>query len=159
MSEFISAYAVKRAGGDFERYDFDPGPLAADRVEVAVQYCGICHSDLSMVKNDWGMTAYPLVPGHEIVGKIVAVGERVTTLKPGQTVGVGWFSGSCLHCRQCMSGDQNLCPTAEQTIVGRHGGFASRVRCQAAWRCRCRPGWTWPRRDRCSAAGSPSSIP
>ncbi|WP_020468974.1 NADPH-dependent aldehyde reductase Ahr [Zavarzinella formosa] len=133
MSQKIRAYAITKQGGDFERYDFDPGPLGADRVEVAVEYCGVCHSDLSMVKNDWGMTAYPLVPGHEVVGKITAVGEGVTTLKPGQTVGVGWYSGSCLHCKQCMSGDQNLCLTAESTIVGRHGGFADRVRCQAAW--------------------------
>ena len=86
-----------------------------------------------MAKNEWGFTAFPFVPGHEVVGTITAVGERVTTLKPGQTVGVGWYSGSCLTCRQCMSGDHNLCPTAEQTIVGRHGGFADRVRCQATW--------------------------
>lgn len=133
MGEPIRAYAVKKAGGPFERFDFDPGPLGEDRVEVAVQYCGICHSDFSMVKNEWGMSTYPLVPGHEVVGKITAVGSRVTTLRPGQVVGVGWFSGSCLACRQCMSGDHNLCPTGESTIVGRHGGFADRVRCQAAW--------------------------
>jgi alcohol/geraniol dehydrogenase (NADP+) len=133
MTKPIRAYAVKKAGGAFERYDFDPGPLGADRVEVAVKYCGICHSDYSMVKNEWGMTTFPLVPGHEVVGVITAVGERVATLKPGQTVGVGWFSASCLTCRQCMSGDQNLCPTGEMTIVGRPGGFADRIRCQAAW--------------------------
>jgi uncharacterized zinc-type alcohol dehydrogenase-like protein len=86
-----------------------------------------------MAKNEWGMTAYPFVPGHEVVGKITAVGDRVTTLKPGQTVGFGWYTGSCLHCRQCLAGDQNLCLTAEQTIVGHHGGFADRIRCQATW--------------------------
>jgi len=133
MSKQIRAYALNKQGGKFERFDFEPGPLGADRVEVAVQYCGICHSDLSMAKNEWGMTAYPFVPGHEIVGKITAVGDSVTTLKPGQTVGVGWYAGSCLHCRQCMSGDHNLCLTAESTIIGRHGGFADRIRCQAAW--------------------------
>jgi alcohol/geraniol dehydrogenase (NADP+) len=133
MSKQIRAYALTKQGGAFERFDFDPGPLREDRVEVAVRYCGVCHSDLSMAKNEWGMTAYPFVPGHEVVGTITAVGDHVTTLKPGQTVGVGWFSGSCLKCRQCMSGDQNLCLTAEQTIVGRHGGFADRIRCQAAW--------------------------
>lgn len=133
MTQPIRAYALKKKGGRFERFDFDPGPLGVDRVEVAVQYCGICHSDLSMAKNDWGMTAYPFVAGHEVIGTVTAVGERVTTLKPGQTVGVGWYSGSCLMCRQCLSGDQNLCPTAEATIVKRYGGFADRVRCQAAW--------------------------
>ncbi len=133
MTQLIRAYAIKKAGGPFERFDYDPGPLGDDRVEIAVKYCGICHSDLSMVKNEWGMTTYPLVPGHEVVGTITAVGQRVTTLKPGQTVGLGWCSGSCLSCIQCMSGDQNLCATGEQTIVGRHGGFADRVRCQATW--------------------------
>jgi uncharacterized zinc-type alcohol dehydrogenase-like protein len=133
MSEAIRAYATKKAGGALERYDFSPGPLGADRVEVAVQYCGLCHSDLSMVKNEWGMTQYPFVPGHEVIGTVAAVGAAVTTVKPGQTVGVGWFSGSCLHCRQCMSGDHNLCPTGEQTIIGRPGGFADRIRCQETW--------------------------
>lgn len=133
MTQPIRAYAVTKPGGKFERYDFDPGPLGADRVEVAVEYCGICHSDLSMVRNEWGMTTYPLVPGHEVVGTITAVGPLVKTLKPGQRVGVGWYSASCLTCHQCLAGDQNLCLTAEATIIGRAGGFADRVRCQAAW--------------------------
>jgi uncharacterized zinc-type alcohol dehydrogenase-like protein len=133
MTKRIRAYAITKQGGKFEQFDFDPGPLGSDRVEVAVKYCGICHSDLSMAKNEWGMTTYPFVPGHEVIGTVTAVGDRVTTLKPGQTVGVGWYSGSCLSCRQCLSGDHNLCLTAEPTIIGRHGGFADRIRCQATW--------------------------
>lgn len=133
MGEAIRAYAAKKAKGALERYDFTPGPLGPNRVEVAVQYCGICHSDLSMINNEWGMTTYPFVPGHEAIGKVVAVGKDVKTVKPGQTVGVGWFAGSCLHCRQCMSGDHNLCPTGEQTIIGRPGAFADRIQCQETW--------------------------
>lgn len=133
MSQPIRAYAMTKPGGKFERFEYDPGPLGSDRVEVAVETCGICHSDLSMARNEWGMTQYPFVPGHEAIGTITAVGDQVKTLKPGQRVGVGWYSGSCLSCRQCMSGDHNLCLTSEATIVGRHGGFADRVRCQAAW--------------------------
>lgn len=133
MVNRVRAYAMKAQGQPLERFDYDLGPLPEDRVDVAVRYCGLCHSDLNMAQNDWGMTAYPFVPGHEVVGTIVAVGSAVTTLKVGQTVGVGWFSGSCLHCRSCMSGDQNLCATSEQTIVGRHGGFADYVRCQESW--------------------------
>jgi uncharacterized zinc-type alcohol dehydrogenase-like protein len=129
----IRAYAATQPKGPLARYDFDPGPLGDDQVEVAVTHCGICHSDLSMLDNEWGMTNYPLVPGHEAVGTVVAVGPHVKTHTVGQTVGVGWYSGSCMGCRQCMSGDHNLCPTAEQTIVGRPGGFADRVRAQAAW--------------------------
>ena len=133
MAEEIRAYAYQSSTGPLERYDFDPGPLEDDRVEIAVQYCGICHSDLSMANNDWRMTKYPLVPGHEVVGTVTEVGAAVKSLKVGQVVGLGWTSGSCLHCRACLSGDQNLCASGEGTIVGRHGGFADRVRCQAVW--------------------------
>jgi alcohol/geraniol dehydrogenase (NADP+) len=86
-----------------------------------------------MLNNDWGITQYPFVPGHEVVGTIAAIGEQVTTLKLGQRVGLGWFSDSCMHCSACMSGDHNLCPTAEQTIVGRYGGFADKVRAHQEW--------------------------
>ena len=129
----IKAYAALNAGGKLEPFEYDPGELAVDQVEIDINSCGLCHSDLSMLNNDWEMAEYPLVPGHEIVGKIGAVGERVTHLKPGQTVGLGWFSKSCMTCSECMSGDHNLCSTAEGVIVGRHGGFANKVRANEAW--------------------------
>jgi uncharacterized zinc-type alcohol dehydrogenase-like protein len=102
-------------------------------VEINVQYCGICHSDLSMLKNEWGMTQYPFVPGHEVVGTVGAIGSGVTGLEIGQPVGLGWFSGSCMQCEWCLSGDHNLCLDGEGTIVGRHGGFADKVRAKQAW--------------------------
>jgi uncharacterized zinc-type alcohol dehydrogenase-like protein len=102
-------------------------------VEIKVSHCGICHSDLSMVDNEWGMSVYPFVPGHEVVGTIVATGNQVKLVKAGDRVGMGWFSGSCMACPQCQAGDHNLCGTAEQTIVGRNGGFADRVRCHWLW--------------------------
>ena len=80
-----------------------------------------------------GVTQYPFVPGHEVVGTIASVGDAVTTLKVGQRVGLGWYSSSCMHCEWCMSGDHNLCLTVEGTIVGRHGGFADRVRGHQNW--------------------------
>jgi uncharacterized zinc-type alcohol dehydrogenase-like protein len=73
------------------------------------------------------------VPGHEAVGTVTAVGSQVKHLKPGQTAGLGWYSHSCMFCPQCLGGDHNLCRTVEGTIVGRHGGFADRVRCQGLW--------------------------
>jgi uncharacterized zinc-type alcohol dehydrogenase-like protein len=109
------------------------GRSAGEEVEIAVQTCGICHSDLSMLQNDWHMTKYPLVPGHEVTGKIVAVGEQVKKVRVGQTVGLGWNSASCMACEQCLGGNQNLCAKAEGTIVQRHGGFADRVRAHWAW--------------------------
>ena len=129
----IHAYAIKTPGGSLEPFDYEPAPLGPEEVEIQVEYCGICHSDLSMAKNDWGMSQYPLIPGHEVVGTVAAMGDRVTTLELGQRVGLGWFSHSCMHCEWCMSGNHNLCPTAEQTIVGRYGGFADRVRGHQEW--------------------------
>lgn len=128
----IKAYAVFEAGGELKPYEYDPGALGADQVEINVEHCGICHSDLSMIDNEWGLSSYPLVPGHEVVGTINAVGSAVKHLKVGQRVGLGWHSGYCMTCGTCMEGDHNLCSQAESTIVGRHGGFADKVRAQAA---------------------------
>jgi uncharacterized zinc-type alcohol dehydrogenase-like protein len=111
----------------------DLGPLGPEDVEVAVEYCGLCHSDLSVVKNDWGMSVYPFVPGHEAVGRVVALGELAKGLKIGQRVGIGWNSGSCMHCRQCLGGSHQLCSQAAPTIVGHNGGFAERMRAHWAW--------------------------
>lgn len=129
----IHAYAAKTASGKLEPYDYDPGVLKDEEVEIAVEYCGVCHTDLSMLNNEYGIARYPVVAGHEVVGTVAAIGDRVTTLKIGQRVGLGYFSHSCMHCEWCMSGDQNLCLTAEQTIVGRYGGFADKVRAHAEW--------------------------
>jgi len=129
----IHAYAAHDPGGKLGRFEFDPGALGPDQVEIDVAYCGICYSDLSMLRNHWQMTTYPFVPGHEVTGRIMAMGENVKHLRVGQNVGLGWFSRSCMTCPQCMSGDHNLCANAEQTVVGRFGGFAEKVRCHAAW--------------------------
>jgi uncharacterized zinc-type alcohol dehydrogenase-like protein len=132
MQQF-NAYAASRPKGPLEPFSFDPGPLGPEDVEIKVSHCGLCHSDLSMLDNEWGMSQYPFVPGHEVAGSVVALGEGAKGLKIGQRVGLGWFSHSCLACHQCLSGDQNLCVTAQGTIVGRHGGFADRVRAQWTW--------------------------
>jgi alcohol/geraniol dehydrogenase (NADP+) len=133
MSVKFKAYAAPAKGEELKPFEFDPGPLRDEQVEIKVGHCGICHSDLSMLDNEWQQTAYPLVPGHEAVGNIVAAGDKVKGVKVGQRVGLGWFSQSCMACPQCLSGNHNLCPTAEQTIVNRHGAFADRVRCHWAW--------------------------
>ncbi len=129
----INAFAAPSAGARLEPFSYDPGALGSDEVELQVEHCGLCHSDLSMLNNDWGMTRYPFVGGHEVVGRVTAVGSEVRHLKAGQRAGLGWFSGSCLSCRSCVGGDQNLCADRRMTVVGRHGGFANRVRAQGAW--------------------------
>lgn len=133
MKRVFKGYAAFEKGEPLRAFEYDPGELGADQVEVAVESCGICHSDISMIDNEWGMSKYPLVPGHEVIGKVVAKGSQAKKISIGQRVGIGWMSGSCLACPQCLSGDQNLCATGEATIVSRHGGFADHVRCQWAW--------------------------
>ncbi len=127
----INAYAALSQSAPLTPYRYDPGPLGSDEVSIDIKYCGICHSDLSMIDNDWGMSTYPLVPGHEVIGSIAAMGQDVKNLEIGQTVGIGWHSGYCHHCPACESGDQNLCANATATIVGHHGGFADQMRAKA----------------------------
>lgn len=127
----IKAYAASEPKGKLEAFEYDPGPLRAHEVEIDVKFCGICHSDLSVIDNEWGMTQYPVVAGHEVVGTISQVGDHVHDLEVGQVVGLGWHSGYCNACEPCHAGDQNLCATAQATIIGHHGGFADKVRADA----------------------------
>ncbi|RZT92381.1 putative zinc-type alcohol dehydrogenase-like protein [Ancylomarina subtilis] len=129
----VKAYAASEAGGQLKPFEYELAELGKDEVDIKVHYCGICHSDLSMLNDEWGMTKYPFVPGHEIVGEVAAVGENVKTLKLGDLVGLGWNSASCMHCKQCMDGSHHLCNSVEGTIVGRHGGFADYVRGHWSW--------------------------
>jgi alcohol/geraniol dehydrogenase (NADP+) len=127
----IRAWAAQSVGGPLEPYEYDPGPLGDEDVEVAIEHCGLCHSDLSVLDNEWGVSAYPFVPGHEAIGRIVALGSHTKGLAIGQRVGIGWSCESCMHCRSCLAGDLHLCPRLQPTILGHFGGFAERMR--AAW--------------------------
>lgn len=127
------AWVANAVGQPMTLETVDLGELGAEDVEVAVEHCGVCHSDLSVLKNEWGISQYPAVLGHEVVGRVTALGPNAKGLQIGQRVGVGWTSGSCMHCRQCMSGDHNLCPQSQFTIVGHRGGFASHIRAHWAW--------------------------
>ncbi|KNC95675.1 NADPH-dependent aldehyde reductase Ahr [Trabulsiella odontotermitis] len=131
----IKSYAAKHAGADLEVWEYDAGELTPDDVEVQVEYCGICHSDLSMIDNEWGMSQYPLVAGHEVIGRVVALGSAAQGkgLKVGQRVGVGWTARSCGHCDACISGNQiNCLEGAVPTIINR-GGFADKLRADWQW--------------------------
>lgn len=130
----IKGYAAASAGSELKVIEYKLEELAADEVEIEVLSCGLCHSDLSMLDDDWGRTTYPFVPGHEIIGRVIATGASVPTPQVGQLVGVGWYAGSCMTCNECRKGELNLCTVhQEETIVGRHGGFAERVRCRWQW--------------------------
>ena len=127
----IKAYAAQSPGGVLERFEFERGPLLSNEVDIEVLHCGICHSDLSMLNNDWEITEYPFVGGHEVIGKIKQVGAEVKHLQEGEIVGLGWHAGYCMTCDCCMQGHHNLCHESESTVVGRYGGFSTEVRAKA----------------------------
>ncbi|MEM1381357.1 MAG: NAD(P)-dependent alcohol dehydrogenase [Pseudomonadota bacterium] len=129
----VHAFAAREAKAPLEAFTYEFGELGHDEVELQVESCGICHSDMSMIDNEWGLSRYPLVPGHEVVGKVVATGPGVKKLKDGDRVGLGWFADSCQQCRPCLSGHHNLCISSSGTIVGRHGGFADKIRASELW--------------------------
>jgi uncharacterized zinc-type alcohol dehydrogenase-like protein len=127
----IQGLAVYAAGAELLPYRYDPGKLGPQEVEIAITHCGICHSDLHLISNDWGISQYPFIPGHEIVGTVEALGAEVRSLEEGQRVGLGWQSNSCGECEWCTRGMENLCPAAEGTCVHRNGGYAESVRANA----------------------------
>ncbi len=128
----VKAYAAKGPKGPLEPFEYEPGPLGPHEVEVKVSHCGICFSDLAMIDNDWGFSAYPLVPGHEAIGTVAAIGSDVDALEVGRRVGVGWSCGSCGRCEWCSRGLENLCSKNQGTVVQHHGGWAETVR--AHWK-------------------------
>lgn len=130
MSE-IHGLAVHAAGAQLLPYKYDPGDLKPEEVEVKISHCGVCHSDVHLIDNDWGISRYPFIPGHEIVGTVTAVGSSVRDRKTGERVGVGWQADSCGICEWCRRGEEQLCVKAQPTCVGRNGGYADRIRVNA----------------------------
>ncbi len=124
----VQAYASQEKGGKLQLWEYELGELGYFDVDISVENCGVCHSDLSMLDNEWMMTQYPFVGGHEVVGKVKAIGSQVKNLEIGDFVGLGWHSSYCMTCEQCLTGNQNMCDSAVGTIVGRYGGFADTVR-------------------------------
>uniref|UniRef100_A0A0E0ERY6 cinnamyl-alcohol dehydrogenase n=1 Tax=Oryza meridionalis TaxID=40149 RepID=A0A0E0ERY6_9ORYZ len=119
-------WAARDDSGVLSPYNFSRRAQKDDDVTIKVLYCGICHTDLHVVKNDWGNAMYPVVPGHEIVGVVTGAGAGVTKFKAGDAVGVGFFVGSCRACDSCGKGYENYCPTMVITSNGKdHGGAAT----------------------------------
>ena len=127
VNRSVDAYAATAAGAPLEPHRYRPRPLRPMDVEIAITHCGVCHSDLHFIDNDFGLSAYPLVPGHEVVGEVVALGSDVRQLRVGQRVGVGFLAGADFTCEQCAAGRDNFCENWEPTCLGREGGFAQRI--------------------------------
>jgi uncharacterized zinc-type alcohol dehydrogenase-like protein len=124
----VRGYAALGPGNALEPFEYDVGLLGANAVEIQIEHCGMCHTDLHLVNNDFGFSQYPLVPGHEIIGTVSQVGSAVKSFKEGQRVGVGWNSGCCGECEYCAQGEENLCLKWEGTCTHGFGGYASVIR-------------------------------
>ncbi|MDY2586591.1 NAD(P)-dependent alcohol dehydrogenase [Winogradskyella aquimaris] len=115
----VKAYGTESAEADLKALQIDRREALEKDIEIDILYCGVCHSDLHFARNDWGMTQYPVVPGHEIVGKITKVGDKVTKHKVGDIVAVGCLVDSCRTCNNCKNDLEQYCPE----WVGTYGGY------------------------------------
>lgn len=105
----VKSYAAHDVAAPLKPFDIERREVHENDVLIDIEYCGVCHSDLHFVRNDWGMSEYPLVPGHEIMGRVVQVGEKVKDFKVGEKVGVGCMVDSCRECRSCKEGLEQYC--------------------------------------------------
>ena len=112
-------YAAQTSESPLAPFAFERRPLQPGDVAMEILYCGVCHSDLHYARNDWGFSAYPAVPGHEIVGRVTAVGPDVTRHAVGDHVAVGCLVDSCLECDQCHKGEEQMC---RHGATGTYGG-------------------------------------
>ena len=124
LPQKLQAWTAIAPGKELKLQEFTIKPLASTEVAIAVEYCGVCHSDLHLIDNDWEISKYPLVPGHEIMGKVIAIGSQVKNTPIGAVVGVGWQRSSCGHCYECKTGHDNMCNESHATCIGHRGGFA-----------------------------------
>lgn len=134
----ITSMAALEPKAKVQEYSYPPKPLAQLDADIRVTYTGVCASDVHMIDNDWGLARYPLVPGHEVVGHVLAVGSKVEHLQVGDVVGLGAQAQACGECESCQAGIDNLCPDRKFTYFENtidetgehvhHGGFSSYLR-------------------------------
>lgn len=134
----VLAYGTTAAEQPLKQMNIERRAIQAHDVEMEILYCGICHSDLHQIKNDFGGTQFPIVPGHEIVGRVTAVGQHVANFKVGELAAVGCIVDSCGHCEYCNDGIEQFCDegatysfNSEDKILGGHtfGGFSKTYVC------------------------------
>jgi alcohol dehydrogenase (NADP+) len=136
MAQSIRGYAAQSATTPLAPHQFERRDARPDDVVIDILYCGVCHSDIHIARNEWGGSKYPVVPGHEIIGRVASVGNKVTQFKVGDMVGVGCMVDSCQHCDACNKGLEQYCeevPTFTYNSVDRHdqrptyGGYSERI--------------------------------
>ena len=109
-------YALFSKEGNFQPYEFKRHAVGEKDVLIEILYAGICHSDIHTARGEWGEVSYPIVPGHEIAGRVIGVGEGVTKVKVGEMVGVGCMVNSCQTCSTCSSGEEQFCEEGKHSI-------------------------------------------
>jgi uncharacterized zinc-type alcohol dehydrogenase-like protein len=124
----VLGYATQAVGQPLEPFTYKPPKMGKHDVRVSVTHCGLCHTDIHAIDNYYGITTFPFVPGHEIVGHVSAVGDSVSGLEEGDRVGIGWQGRSCMQCKWCVQGEEHLC----MDIVSSgswvpYGGFSTSV--------------------------------
>jgi uncharacterized zinc-type alcohol dehydrogenase-like protein len=133
---FIKAYAALSKDTPLIPYTIERRNPKPTDVEMEILFCGICHSDLHFARNEWGMTTYPIVPGHEIIGRVTAVGENVSKFKPGDFAGIGCMVDSCRTCNNCKEGLEQYCAEGAVFTYGgverdgsgnTHGGYSKSI--------------------------------
>jgi len=105
----VNAYAAQSATTPLTPFNFERRAVGPDDVKIDILFCGVCHSDIHQVRNEWGGSIYPMVPGHEIVGRITEIGSNVTTFKIGELAGIGCFVDSCRTCPSCLANEEQYC--------------------------------------------------
>jgi alcohol dehydrogenase (NADP+) len=155
-------YAAPGAGATLEPFSFQRREVGARDVLIEIQYCGVCHSDIHQVRDEWGGSIYPMVPGHEIVGRVARTGAEVSKLKEGDLAGVGCFVDSCRACRNCKEGKEQYCEnhlvstyngTEKDERTPTYGGYSTKIVVDEGTPCaspRASRSRTW---RRCSAPG------
>ncbi|WP_153800045.1 NAD(P)-dependent alcohol dehydrogenase [Foetidibacter luteolus] len=116
----VNAYAAQNATTPLTPFNFNRRDVGPHDVQIEILYCGVCHSDIHQVKNEWNNAIYPMVPGHEIVGRVIKTGNHVTRFKEGDLAGVGCFVDSCRECPSCKAGDEQYC---EEGMTGTYNAY------------------------------------
>ncbi|TBW28574.1 NAD(P)-dependent alcohol dehydrogenase [Gramella sp. KN1008] len=132
----VNAYAAQSSDAKLKPFDIERREILANDVKIEIEYCGVCHSDIHQVRNDWGNSIYPVVPGHEIIGRVTEVGKDVTKFKKGDLVGVGCLVDSCQECESCKDNLEQYCENGmvltyngEDKHLGGHtfGGYSEMI--------------------------------
>jgi len=128
-------WGVPTKGAKLEPIAYEPAPLGPDDIDIKVTHNGLCHTDIHMRDDDWGASGFPFIPGHEVVGEVVALGDNVKKFKLGDVVGVGWIKSSCGGCLHCLRGEENICVKGYTGLitVGGMGGFQPVMRTTATF--------------------------